>query len=66
MDTQSLRCDKFGQGQQCKEKIYVIYDGIHYDPLYEPGGHVTVFPVTDVEIETAAMLLAANAKKVHL
>ena len=41
--------------------------GIHYDPLYEPSprGPVTVFPVGDESIESAAMLLAANAKKVN-
>jgi len=67
VDTQSLRIDKFGQDLSCSEKAYVIYDGIHYDPLYEPTptGPITVFPLQDSDIESAAMLLAANAKKAH-
>ena len=45
---------------------YSTSPGIHYDPLYEPSpaGPVTVFPLHDSDIEAAAMLLAANAKKV--
>lgn len=67
VDTQSLRIDKFGQDLNCSDKAYVIYDGIHYDPLYEPKptGQVTVFPLLDSDIEAAAMLVAANAKKAH-
>ncbi|KAL5252507.1 hypothetical protein ACHWQZ_G015327 [Mnemiopsis leidyi] len=67
VDTQSLRIDKFGQDLGCSDKTYVIYDGIHYDPLYEPtpAGPVTVFLLHDSDIEAAAMLVAANAKKAH-
>ena len=67
VDTQSLRIDKFGQDLQCSDKVYVIYDGIHYDPLYEDTsrGAVTVFPVGDIEIENAALLVASQAKRSH-
>lgn len=67
VDTQSLRIDKFGQDNSYNEKTFIIYDGIHYDPLYQPNvkGPITVFPVRDIEVEDAAMLLASNAKKAH-
>lgn len=65
VDTQSLRIDRFGQELGSQEKTYVIYDGIHYDALYEATGHVTVFPRDDGDIEKAAMLLATSANKEH-
>ena len=33
VDTQSGRIDRFGEDQNYTQRILVIYDGIHYDPL---------------------------------
>jgi len=67
VDTQTLRIDKFGQDLQADKKTYVIYDGIHYDPLYSDSsaGPVCVFDKADQGIEDAAMVLAHNANKAH-
>lgn len=34
VDTQSLHISSFGEDQNYAQQIFLIYDGIHYDPLY--------------------------------
>jgi ubiquitin thioesterase OTU1 len=42
---------RFGEGKGFSERMVLLYDGIHYDPLYLPlpaGDKLTVFPVSDL------------------
>ena len=55
VDTQSCRIDRFGEDKFYKERIFVIYDDIHYDPLImeplEPSQLIqTVFPTSDADV----------------
>lgn len=34
VDTQSLHISCFGEDQNYPQRMFIIYDGIHYDPLY--------------------------------
>lgn len=34
VDTQSLHISCFGEDKNFSQGIFIIYDGIHYDPLY--------------------------------
>ncbi|XP_056001492.1 ubiquitin thioesterase OTU1-like [Ostrea edulis] len=67
VDTQSSRIDRFGEDKLYKERIFVIYDGIHYDPLIleplDPNLHVqTIFPTSDASVLGQAMEIASEAK----
>ena len=67
MDSQSCRIDRFGEDKFYKERIFVIYDGIHYDPLImeplEPSQLIqTVFPTSDAAVLGQAMEIASEAK----
>ncbi|XP_062609107.1 ubiquitin thioesterase OTU1-like [Saccostrea cucullata] len=67
VDTQSCRIDRFGEDKMYKERIFVIYDGIHYDPLImeplDPSLPVqTIFPTNDASVLAQAMEIASEAK----
>lgn len=67
VDTQSCRIDRFGEDKFYKERIFVIYDGIHYDPLImeplDPSLPVqTIFPTSDASVLGQAMEIASEAK----
>lgn len=34
MDTQHMRINRFGEDRDYSTRIFLIYDGIHYDALY--------------------------------
>jgi ubiquitin thioesterase OTU1 len=34
MDTQYMRMNRFGEDKSYSKRVYLIYDGIHYDALY--------------------------------
>ncbi|RUS84876.1 hypothetical protein EGW08_007345 [Elysia chlorotica] len=70
VDTQSGRVDRFGEDQNYQERVFLIYDGIHYDPLiYEPiDAHVTLrtkFSITNDVILAQALELASEAKSIR-
>ncbi|GFO20574.1 ubiquitin thioesterase otu1 [Plakobranchus ocellatus] len=70
VDTQSGRVDRFGEDKSYKERVFLIYDGIHYDPLiYEPiDAHVTLrtkFSITNDVILAQALELASEAKSIR-
>lgn len=70
VDTQSGRVDRFGEDKNYKERVFLIYDGIHYDPLvYEPiDAHVTLrtkFSITNDVILAQALELASEAKSIR-
>jgi len=69
VDTESGRVDRFGEGSGYSNCVYLVYDGIHYDPLAvhslsDPSNPLqTVFPVGDDTRLTEALEIAAAAKK---
>lgn len=70
VDTQSGRVDRFGEDKSYKERVFLIYDGIHYDPLvYESvdqsGGVATKFSIHNAVILAQALELASEAKSVR-
>merc|ERR1712224_33289 len=55
IDVQSNRVDIFGQDKGYKRRIFLIYNGIHYDPLVlsngeDPKEDITVFESDDSNI----------------
>lgn len=67
VDTQSSRIDRFGEDRNYPERILIIYDGIHYDPLILEPLHpnepmTTIFSTSDASILAQAMEIAEEAK----
>ena len=67
VDTQYTRVNKFGEDMDYKERVFLIYDGIHYDPLYMDSTdpqhpQITKFPTSNEGLLTQALQLAAEAK----
>lgn len=65
IDIQSLRADQFGQDQHYKTRIFLLYDGAHYDPIYlDPGDSSlpmeTIFACTDNVAFEKALTLAGD------
>ncbi|XP_057376067.1 ubiquitin thioesterase OTU1-like [Daphnia carinata] len=69
VNTQHSLINKFGEDQNYGQRILLIYDGIHYDPLYlEPfdgSSNKTLFPTTDTSVLQQAEELAAEARASH-
>ncbi|KJE97376.1 ubiquitin thioesterase OTU1 [Capsaspora owczarzaki ATCC 30864] len=70
VDTQTLRIDRFGEADGYSNRIFLIFDGIHYDILAEPCGpsespdrDITVFPVSDQGAEQRALAVAKEANQ---
>jgi ubiquitin thioesterase OTU1 len=67
VDTQSGRIDRFGEDQNYINRILVIYDGIHYDPLLleslDPSRptYKYIFPTSDDSILVQAQEIANEA-----
>lgn len=66
VDTLNCIINRFGEDQNYGQRVLLIFDGIHYDPLYlEPlqGEKVqTIFPIMDESILTQALALSEEAK----
>ncbi|XP_055930335.1 ubiquitin thioesterase OTU1-like [Argiope bruennichi] len=64
IDTMSLIAHRFGENNHFEDRIFLIYDGIHYDPLVlELGNTVqTVFPASDPRPMEMALEIAREAK----
>lgn len=67
VDTQSGRIDRFGEDMNYPTRIFVLYDGIHYDPLVmEPLDGIsackTIFPTMDETVVLQALEIAAECK----
>lgn len=63
VDIQNTRIEKFGESHD--NRILLIYDGIHYDPLHEEGGSQprTIFSSHDDDVLSKALCLAETEKK---
>ncbi|GAB1606733.1 ubiquitin thioesterase OTU1 [Argonauta hians] len=65
VDTQSGRIDRFGEDQKYDNRVLLIYDGIHYDPLIlelDESTCETVFSTDDDYVLQQALEIAAVAK----
>ncbi|CAH8492882.1 unnamed protein product [Heterobilharzia americana] len=66
VDIESCRIDRFGEDRNYPQRILLIYDGIHYDPLAQECPKrdclVTVFPTNDNSILLEAQQLASKAR----
>nr|CAH0099488.1 unnamed protein product [Daphnia galeata] len=71
VNTQHSLINKFGEDQNYGQRILLIYDGIHYDPLYlEPfdasgSSNKTLFQTSDTAVLQQAEELAAEARASH-
>lgn len=66
VDIQTGRIDRFGEDHNYDDRILLIYDGIHYDPLAltqpDTGKLRSIFPVSNVQVLLDAQTLAAEAR----
>jgi len=66
-DIRTGRIDRFGEDQNYMTRVFIIYDGIHFDPLYlqlEGCGRVqTVFSTQDDVVMTQVSDLTDEAKR---
>ncbi|CAH2241820.1 ubiquitin thioesterase OTU1 [Pararge aegeria] len=65
VDTLNAIINRFGEDKNYGQRVFLLFDGVHYDPLYleqSDGGIQTVFPAEDLEIYGEAEQLAHEAK----
>jgi ubiquitin thioesterase OTU1 len=66
---QSTSVSRFGEDRNYQQRMFLLYDGIHYDPLYKEIFHLSqqqkLFPVMDTETLEQALQLANEAKRAH-
>lgn len=65
VDTLNAIINRFGEDKNYGQRVFLLFDGVHYDPLYleqSDGGIQTVFPAEDLEIYREAEQLAHEAK----
>uniref|UniRef100_A0A1B6MJL6 Ubiquitin thioesterase OTU n=1 Tax=Graphocephala atropunctata TaxID=36148 RepID=A0A1B6MJL6_9HEMI len=67
VDTINAIINRFGEDQSYGNRVFLIFDGVHYDPLYfEPaqgnGTIQTVFPTSDERMLREAQALAVEAQ----
>lgn len=67
VDTMNGVINRFGEDRNYDYRVFLIFDGIHYDPLYrepiEPDGSIqTLFLTTDDKVMKLAEELAHEAK----
>ncbi|XP_024867596.1 ubiquitin thioesterase OTU1-like isoform X1 [Temnothorax curvispinosus] len=66
IDSINAIINRFGEDQHYAQRVFLIFDGIHYDPLYlEPldGGSIqTIFPTEDERVLLEAAQLAKEAR----
>lgn len=65
VDTLNAIINRFGEDKNYGQRVFLFFDGVHYDPLYleqSDGGIQTMFPTEDMEIYREAEQLAHEAK----
>ncbi|GJQ09232.1 hypothetical protein GpartN1_g1023.t1 [Galdieria partita] len=68
-DIQTLRMDRYGEADNYEERVFLLYDGIHYDPLaraYTGASReydVTIFKIWDEEALVCAKSVAEEANR---
>jgi ubiquitin thioesterase OTU1 len=69
VDIRTGRIDRFGEDCFYLQRVFIIYDGIHFDPLYlqkkihEPDNIQTKFSTKDDAIMAQAFEVGNEAKK---
>ena len=66
VDIQTLRVDNYGQDEKYNTRIFLLYDGIHYDPMYlDPANKQlpiqTIFTTSDDAALVQALKVAEKA-----
>jgi len=67
-DVQSGRIDRYGENENYGSRVFLLYDGIHYDPMgLESKGEIiqTVFPCSAYNMQVEALAIAEDCKKKH-
>ncbi|XP_042877565.1 ubiquitin thioesterase OTU1-like [Penaeus japonicus] len=65
LDAKTGVLNRFGEDKRFDHRMIVMYDGIHYDPVYMEtfeGGTLTIFPTTDDSVLAQAKDIAMEAK----
>ncbi|XP_023017281.1 yod1 deubiquitinase [Leptinotarsa decemlineata] len=66
IDTINTIINKFGEDQNFPHRVFLMFDGIHYDPLYleslDGNKSLTIFPSDDDRLLRSAEQLALEAK----
>ncbi|XP_075971327.1 yod1 deubiquitinase [Anticarsia gemmatalis] len=65
VDTLNAIINRFGEDKNYGQRVFLLFDGVHYDPLYleqSDGGIQTIFAAEDMEIYREAEQLAHEAK----
>lgn len=65
VDTLNAIINRFGEDQNYGHRVFLLFDGVHYDPLYleESNGRIqTIFQSEDMEVFREAEQLAHEAK----
>lgn len=69
IDIKSLRIDCYGETSNFSKRVYILYNGIHYDPLvmnygenYPDDMDITVFNFDDIDAYTKFMEYAKEFK----
>jgi len=69
VDIKTGRIDRFGENEKYKNRIFLIYDGIHYDPLVRESENKTastsqsIFTCDDVAVFEEAMSISEEARQ---
>ncbi|KAM7355436.1 yod1 deubiquitinase [Cochliomyia hominivorax] len=66
VDIQNAIINRFGEDKNYGLRVFLLFDGIHYDPLYMEtdavGAPATIFPVEEMGVYQQAEQLAKEAK----
>ncbi|KAH8378774.1 hypothetical protein KR009_001225 [Drosophila setifemur] len=66
VDIQNAIINRFGEDKNFGLRVFLLFDGIHYDPLYmetaQSTGPATIFPVEELGVYQQAEQLANEAK----
>ncbi|XP_067645271.1 ubiquitin thioesterase Otu1 [Eurosta solidaginis] len=66
VDIQNAIINRFGEDKNYGLRVFLLFDGIHYDPLYMEtaggGAPATIFPVEEMDVYHQAEQLANEAK----
>lgn len=67
VDIRTNRIDRFGEDCAYPIRVFIIYDGIHFDPLYLEADSMvqTIFSTSDDLVMLQALEIANEAKNAH-
>lgn len=70
IDVKNQIANRFGEDSQYKQRMLLLYDGLHYDPLkFQPFDEnspiITMFPLENTEALTLGLQVAKELKQTH-